>query len=104
LGFDLQNVDVRDSLVIFNDVGITKIWYQMEVYQIFNTKVSSYQADGGIVAYSNQWGGVSAFVRGKEIEITRSKVEYFELHGSTILMKMGPSSYWVWWNGKIHEF
>ena len=104
LGFDLQNVNVTDSMVIFQDVGITKIWYQMEVYQIFNTKVKDYQADNGIVAYYNQWGGVSAFVRGKEMEITRSKVQTYELHGNTIVMRMGPSSFWVWWNGKIYEF
>ncbi|UKN02582.1 hypothetical protein K6119_03530 [Paracrocinitomix mangrovi] len=104
LGFDLQNIDVQDSVVIFRDVGIMKIWYQMEIYQIFNTKVGNYQVDGGIVAYTNQWGGVSAFVRGKEVEITRSKVQSFELHGNTILMKMGASTYWVWWNDKIHEF
>ncbi|MBD3637886.1 MAG: hypothetical protein HUJ25_11070 [Crocinitomicaceae bacterium] len=104
LGFDLQNIDVHDSVVVFRDVGITKIWYQMEIYQIYNTKVGEYQVDGGIVAYYNQWGGVNAFVRGKEIEITRSKVQQFEVHGNTIKMRMGPSSYWVWWNGKIYEF
>ena len=104
LGFDLQNINVTDSMVIFEDVGITKIWYQMEIYQIYNNKVKEYQADNGIVAYYNQWGGVSAFVRGKEIEITRTKVQTFELHGNTITMRMGPSSYWVWWNGKIYEF
>lgn len=104
LGFDLQNINVTDSMVIFEDVGITKIWYQMEIYQIYNTKVKEYQADNGIVAYYNQWGGVSAFVRGKEIEITRSKVQTYELHGNTITMRMGPSSYWIWWNGKIYEF
>ena len=104
LGFDLQNIHVTDSLVIFEDVGITKIWYQMEIYQLFNNRLTNYQADNGIVAYINQWGGVSAFVRGKEIEITRSRVLGFQLHGNTITMKMGPSSYWVWWNGKIYEF
>lgn len=104
LGFDLQNITVTDSMVIFEDVGITKIWYQMEIYQIFNNRLTSYQADNGIVAYNNQWGGVSAFVRGKEIEITRSRVQWYQLHGNTITMKMGPSSYWVWWNGKIYEF
>lgn len=104
LGFDLQNVNVQDSVVVFQDVGITKIWYQMEVYQLYNTKVTDYQVDGGIIAYTNQWGGVSAFVRGKELEITRSKVESFELNGNTIKMQMGPGTFWVWWSGKIYEF
>ena len=104
LGYDLQDIHVSDSMVIFKDVGITKIWYQMKVYQIFNAKVGEYQVDGGIMAFQNQWGGVSAFVRGKEIEITRSKVQSFELHGNTIKMSMGASTFWVWWNGKIYEF
>lgn len=104
IGFDLQNVDVRDSMIVFNDVGITKVWYQMEVYQIFNTKVKDYQVTGGIMAYTNQWGGINAFVRGKEIEITRSKVMSYKAEGGTITMQMGPSTYWVWWNGKIYRF
>jgi hypothetical protein len=105
IGFDLELVDPRDSVIVIKDFGgITKVWYQMEIYQIFNTPVGTYQVDGGIVAYPNQWGGVSAFVRGKEMEITRSKVERFELHGNTIVMQMSQSSYWVWWNGKIYEF
>ncbi len=105
LGFDLQNIRVRDSLVVFQDVGITKLWYNEEVYQIFGTPtIKNEQIDGGIMAYENQWGGVSAFVRGKEIEITRSRVEEFQLAGNTIVLKMGPSSYRVWWNGKTYNF
>ncbi len=104
LGFDLQNVVVRDSVVLFEDVGITKIWYNEKTYSIFNSKVVDYQIDGGIVAWTNQWGGVNAFVRGKEMEITRAKVMEFKLVGNTIAMKMGPSSYTIWWNGKMIEF
>jgi hypothetical protein len=104
LGFDLQNVAVRDSMVVFQDVGITKLWYNEEIYTIFNSKIDSYQVDGGIMAWTNQWGGVSAFVRGKQMEITRSKVMEFTLSGNTIVMKMGPSSYIVWWNGKMIDF
>ncbi|MFT5822681.1 MAG: hypothetical protein ACI8ZM_003937 [Crocinitomix sp.] len=104
LGYDLQNVIVRDSLVVFNDVGITKIWYQEDVYQIFNTKVTAPQIDGGIMAYYNQWGGVSAFVRGKEIEITRQKVESFRLQGNTIMLQYSRTAFAVWWNGKMYDY
>jgi hypothetical protein len=104
LGFDLQNIDVRDSMIVFRDVGRTKVWYQMEVYQIFNTNVGEYKVGGGIMAFPNQWGGISAFVRGKEIEITRSKVMSYSVDAGTITMQVGPSAYWVWWNGKIYEF
>ncbi|MCG8576138.1 MAG: hypothetical protein MI810_14710 [Flavobacteriales bacterium] len=104
LGFDLQNIIVRDSVVMFQDVGITKIWYDEEIYQIFSTQVKSPQIDGGIVAYTNQWGGVSAFVRGKEVEITRAKVEDFQLAGNTIVLKLSRSAYQIWWNGKIYDF
>ena len=105
LGFDLQNVRVRDSMVVYQDVGITRIWYDEELYQIFGTQsIKNEQIDGGIMAYENQWGGVTAFVRGKEVEITRSRVEEFKLTGNVIVMRMGPSSYRIWWNGKMHEF
>jgi hypothetical protein len=104
LGYDLQDIVVKDSIVLFRDVGADKIWYNEEVYQIFNENVTNPQIDGGIMAYLNKWGGVSAFVRGKEIEITRQRVEEFRLHGSTILMKFGPTNYTVWWNGKKYDF
>ena len=104
LGIDLQNIVVTDSLVIYNEVNVLKIWFDEEIYQIFNTAVTEYQTDGGIVAYKNAVGGVSAFVRGKEIDITKTRVDNFKLIGSTILLQFGPSSYSVWWNGKIYDF
>lgn len=104
LGYDMQNIVVRDSIVVFNDVGITKIWYNEEIYQIFNDNVTAPQIDGGIMAYRNKWGGVSAFVRGKEIEITRQKVEEFRLQGNTIMMQFSRTAFSVWWNGKIYDY
>ncbi len=104
LGYDLQNINVSDSLVVFNDVGITKIWYNEEIYRIYNDVVNNPQIDGGIIAYINKWGGVSAFVRGKEVEITRQKVEEFRLQGSTIMLKYNRTSFAIWWNGKMYEF
>jgi hypothetical protein len=104
LGVDLQNLNVTDSLVIYNELGVLKIWFNEKIYQVFNNVVTEYQADGGIVAYKNAVGGVSAFVRGKEIDITKTRVDNFKLTGSTILLQFGPSSYSVWWNGKIYDF
>lgn len=104
LGYDMQNIIVRDSLVVFNDIGATKIWYNEEVYQIYNDVVTSPQIDGGIMAYTNKWGGVSAFVRGKEIEITRQRVEDFKLQGNTIMLKFARTAFSVWWNGKMYDF
>ncbi len=104
LGYDLQNIIVRDSLVIFNDIGLTKLWYNDTIYQIFNDNVTSPQIDGGIMAYKNKWGGVSAFVRGKETEITRQRVEEFTLQGNTIMMKYSRTAFACWWNGKIYDY
>ena len=104
LGIDLQVAAVTDSLVLYTDFGATKVWYNQKIYQIFNNKVTDYQTDGGIIAYKNAVGGVSAFVRGKEIDITKTRVDNFKLAGSTILLQFGPSSYSIWWNGKIYDF
>lgn len=104
LGYDLQNINVSDSLVVFNDVGITKLWYNEKVYQIYNDVVQNRQIDGGIMAYTNKWGGVSAFVRGKEIEITRQRVEEFRLQGSTIMLKYSRTAFAVWWNGVMYDY
>lgn len=104
LPYDIQNVVVGDSMITFTDIGFTKVWYNEEVYQIYNETVNAPQIDGGIMAYPNKWGGVSAFVRGKEIEISRQRVEEFRLHGNTIVLKYSRSSYAVWWNGKMYDF
>jgi hypothetical protein len=104
LPYDIQNIVVRDSIITFNDIGFTKVWYNEEIYQIYNENVQEPQIDGGIMAYPNKWGGVSAFVRGKELEITRQRVEEFRLHGNTIVLKYSRSAYSVWWNGKMYDF
>ncbi len=104
LGYDLQNIIVRDSLVVFKDIGATKVWYNEEIFQIYNDQVKAPQIDGGIMAYPNKWGGVSAFVRGEEVIITRQRIESFSLKGSTIVLKYNRNSFAVWWNGKVYDF
>lgn len=104
LGYDLQNVNVSDSLVVFSDVGVVRIWYNEKLYQIYNDQVNAPQIDGGIMAYPNKWGGVSAFVRGEEVEITRQRVEDFRLQGNTIMLQFSPTAFAVWWNGKLYNF
>ena len=104
LGFDLQNLSVHDSVVTFFEAGYLKIWYNKEIYTIFNTNVSAHQVDGGIVAFTNKNGGVNALVRGKEVEVTNQRVIGFWLNGNTIVLQFSPSSYAVWWNGKLYRF
>jgi len=104
LGIDLQNIVVTDSLVMYLEAGANKVWYNEKIYQIFNNSLTDYQTDGGIIAYKNSVGGVSAFVRGKEIDITKTRVDNFKLVGSTILLQFTPSAYSIWWNGKIYDF
>lgn len=104
LGVDIKLLEVTDSLVIYQDYGQSKIWFNEKIYPLYNYILSDYQTDGGIVAYKNNVGGVSAFVRGRQIDITNTRINDFKLIGNTILLKYGPSSYSVWWNGKIYEF
>jgi len=104
LGFDLQNINVNDSIITFFEADYLKIWYDNEIYTIFNTNVTAHQVDGGIVAFINKTGGVNAFVRGEEIEITNQRVTGFSLNGNTIVLQFSPSSYAVWWHGKLYRF
>ena len=102
LGYELENVLIFDSIVAYNNSDYLNIWFKGETYTIYNTnKVNDYQVDGGILAYINNIGGVSAFVRGKETVITKQKVQDFWLNGNTIVLKFSPSSYAIWWNGKL---
>ena len=104
LGYDLEQLIVSDSTITYYDGGYYHIWYDNEIYTIYNTPVKNPQIDGGIVAFANKNGGVNAFVRGEEIEITRQRVSSFWLNGNTIVLQFSPSSYAVWWNGEIFRF
>lgn len=104
LGFELQDLEVHDSLITFKEADYLKAWYKGEIYTVYNTTVDEFQLDDGIIAYNNTRGGVDALVRGKEITITDTKVVSFALNGNTIVLKKGPSAYSIWWNGRIYDF
>jgi hypothetical protein len=104
LGYDLQELTVYDSIITFKEADYFKVWYKNEIHTIYNTVVNEPQVDGGIVAYRNNNNGVSAFFRGKEIEITKQRVSNFWLNGNTIVLQLSPSSYAIWWNDKLYYF
>lgn len=104
LGFDLQEIAVYDSLIFFKEADYAHVWYQGEIVQIYNDQVENYQVSAGNVAYLNSSGGVSAVIRGKLIEITRQRVQNFRLVGNTIVLQYTPSSYSVWWKGKLFDY
>jgi len=104
LGYDLQELAVYDSIITFKEANYFKIWYKNELHTIYNSIVNEPQIDGGIVAYRNSNNGVNAFVRGKEIQITNQKIMSFWLNGNTIVLQYSPSSFGIWWNGKMYNF
>jgi hypothetical protein len=104
LGYDIQNLQVFDSVIVFREADYGSIWYRGGIHTEYNNKMDTYQVSGGIVAFNNPNGGVSAYVRGKVVEVTRQRVESFILKGNTIVLKFGPSSYSVWWNGRLFDF
>ena len=104
LGYDLQDIQVFDSLIYFKEADYAHVWYNGNVTQIYNDQVGEFQASGGNIAYLNSSGGVSAVIRGQLVEITRQKVQGFKLVGNTIMLQYTPSSFSVWWNGKMFNY
>ena len=104
LGYDLQEIQVYDSLIVFKEADYPKIWYKGEIHTAYNDRFSNYQVSGGNLAYINGNGGVSAFIGGEVIEITKQRVESYSLKGNTIVLKYSPSAFSVWWNGKMFNF
>jgi len=105
LGYELENMQIFDSIITYNNSNYLNIWFKGDTYSIYNTNnLSNYQVDGGIVAFLNNRGGVSAFVRGKEIVVTNQKVQDFWLNGNTITLQYSSSSFAIWWNGKMINF
>ncbi|MFK8038732.1 MAG: hypothetical protein AB8B74_10615 [Crocinitomicaceae bacterium] len=104
LGYDLQEVQISDSIIFFKEADYAHIWYDGEVYSIYNDQVKDFQVSGGSIAYINSSGGVSALIRGKSVEISRQKVQKYNLVGNTIALQYTPSSFSVWWNGKMFDY
>ncbi len=104
LGYDLQEIAVYDSLIFFKEADYAKVWYQGEIYTIYNDIVKNYQVSGGSIAYMNSSNGVNALIRGVKTEITRQKVQSFKLNGNTVSLVYTPSSFGVWWNGKLFNY
>ncbi len=104
LGYDLQEIEVFDSLIFFKEADYAHVWYNGQITQIYNDQVRDYQVSGGNIAYLNSSGGVSAVIRGKLVEISRQKVQAFKLVGNTIMLQYTPSSFSVWWNGKMFDY
>lgn len=104
LGYDLQDIQVSDSIIFFREAEYAHIWYNGKTYPIYNDQVKNYQVSGGSIAYVNSSGGVSALIRGKAVEVSRQKVQKFNLVGNTISLQYTPSSFSVWWNGKMFDY
>ncbi|MFD1552853.1 hypothetical protein DNU06_08185 [Putridiphycobacter roseus] len=104
LGYELQEIAVYDSLIFFKEADYAKVWYQGEVFTIYNDIVKNYQVSGGSIAYMNSSNGVNALIRGVKTEITRQKVQSFTLNGNTVSLVFTPSSFAVWWNGKRFNY
>lgn len=104
LGYDLQEIAVFDSLIFFKEAGYAHIWYKGNTTQVLNDQVKDYQVSCGNIAYLNSSGGVSAVIRGELVEISRQKVQAFKLVGNTIMLQYTPSSFSIWWNGKLYDY
>ena len=104
LGYDLQEIQVFDSLIFYKEADYGHVWYNGKITQIYNDQVRDFQVSGGNIAYLNSSGGVSAVIRGKLMEISRQKVQAFRLVGNTIMLQYTPSSFSVWWNGKMFDY
>lgn len=91
--FSAKFWEVKDDLVVWSENSFVYCYSNGEKTQVSNFIPTDYQLKNNVFAYRNIMGGVSAFVDGKNIEITNQTDSQFSIYGSTVIVKLFNNSY-----------
>ena len=97
--FSAKIWEVKDDLVIWSENSYLYTYSNNEKVKICNFTPTDYQLKNNVFAYRNIMGGVSAFIDGKNIEITTQNDSSYDIYGSSVIVKLFNNSYIVLKNG-----
>lgn len=97
--FSAKLWEVKDDLVILDENSYLYAYYKNEKTKICNFLPVDYQLKNNVFVYRNIMGGVSAFIDGKNYEITNQPESSYEIYGSSVIVKLFNNSYIVLKNG-----
>jgi hypothetical protein len=95
--------DVKDDLVVWEENSMIYTFYNNEKVKVVNYKPADYKLKNSTYVFRNSMGGISAFSKGKVVEITKQTQSSYEIYGNTILVELFNKSFLVYSDGGIFE-
>lgn len=93
---------VRDSLVIFRDQGMLKVFQDGNVYEVERYWPDQWDASWGMMAYRAVDGTLRVWRRGQgQVALREMTAQNFSLQRGVLLVQMPLNAVRVWWRGEI---
>ena len=93
--FSAKLWEVKDDIVVWSENSYLYTYVNNEKTKICNFLPTDYQLKNNVFVYRNIMGGVSAFVDGKNYEITNQNESSYDIYGSSVIVKLFNNSYIV---------
>ena len=93
--FSAKLWEVKDDMVVWSENSFLFTYVNNEKTKICNFLPADYQLKNNVFVYRNIMGGVSAFVDGKNFEITNQNESSYDIFGSSVIVKLFNNSFIV---------
>jgi len=93
--FSAKLWEVKDDIVVWSENSYLYTYVNNEKTKICNFLPSDYQLKNNVFVYRNIMGGVSAFIDGRDFEITNQNESSYDIFGSSVIVKLFNNSYIV---------
>lgn len=95
---------VRDSVVVFRERDLFKIFSGGVVQMLERTMPAQWKVSGGLVAWTDVSGVVKLYHNGEKTVISKeSGVDRFDLYPDAVSYRSNSGSTKVWWAGKLYD-
>ncbi len=93
--FSAKIWEVKDDIVVWSENSYLYTYVNNEKTKICNFLPTDYQLKNNVFVYRNIMGGVSAFVDGKNYDITNQNESSYDIYGSSVIVKLFNNSFIV---------
>ena len=94
---------VEDSLIVFEEQGYLKCYYNQQIYTIENFIPERMKLHYNTLAYIDQQNHFNVFSKGKKRTISIEPVNFFEVKWGVVWYQVGVNTNKVFFNGKIYD-
>ena len=97
--FSAKIWEVKDDMVVWSENSYLYSYSNNEKIRICNFLPTDYLLKNDVFVYRNIMGGVNAFVKGQNFEITNQNESSYDIYGSSVIVKLFNNSYIILKNG-----